>query len=99
MYQPPLKELRFVLHDLIGDGRLSELPGFAEYSTDFADAALEEAGKFAQEVLDPINRVGDSEGAKWTPDGVVMPQAFKDAYKAFVDGGWPTLVPGTATRE
>lgn len=91
MYQPPLKELRFVLHDLIGEGRLSELPGFAEYSTDFADAALEEAGKFAQEVLDPINRVGDTEGARWTPDGVVMPKVFKDAYKAFVDGGWPTL--------
>jgi alkylation response protein AidB-like acyl-CoA dehydrogenase len=91
MYQPPLKELRFVLHELIGDSRLSELPGYAEYSIDFADAALEEAGKFAQEVLDPINRVGDTEGAKWTPDGVVMPQAFKDAYKAFVEGGWPTL--------
>ena len=91
MYQPPLKELRFVLHDLIGDGRLSELPAFAEYSADFADAALEEAGTFAREVLDPINRVGDTEGAKWTPDGVVMPKEFKAAYNAFVEGGWPTL--------
>jgi 3-(methylthio)propanoyl-CoA dehydrogenase len=91
MYNPPLKELRFLLHDLIGDARLSELPGYAEYSTDFADAALEEAGKFAQEILDPINRLGDLKGAQWTPDGVVMPPEFKAAYQAFVDGGWPQL--------
>jgi alkylation response protein AidB-like acyl-CoA dehydrogenase len=96
MYNPPLKELRFVLHDLIGDARLSEHPAYSEYSPDFADAALEEAGRFAREVLDPINRLGDTQGARWTPEGVVMPAEFKAAYKAYVDGGWPTL---TAPQE
>ena len=52
---------------------------------------LEEAAKFAENVLDPINRKGDREGAKWTPDGVVMPADFKEAYAQFVDGGWSQL--------
>ncbi len=91
MYTAPLKDIRFVLHELLGDARLSSLPAFSEYSTDFADAALEEAGRLAQEVLAPINRLGDTVGAKWTPDGVVMPDEFKTAYRAYVEGGWPTL--------
>ncbi|HKE96885.1 MAG TPA: acyl-CoA dehydrogenase [Povalibacter sp.] len=91
MYKAPLKELRFVLHQLVGDGQLAGLNGFADYSSDFADSVLEEAGKFAEEVLAPINRLGDTRGAKWTADGVVMPPEFKDAYAKFIEGGWPLL--------
>jgi alkylation response protein AidB-like acyl-CoA dehydrogenase len=91
MYHAPLKELRFVLHQLIGDARLSELEGLSEYSPEFADSVLEEAAKFAEQVLEPINRAGDLEGARWTKDGVVMPAKFKDAYAQFVAGGWPQL--------
>ncbi|HEY5806424.1 MAG TPA: acyl-CoA dehydrogenase [Povalibacter sp.] len=91
MYKAPLKELRFVMHQLLSDEQLAGLPGLEEYSGDFADSVLEEAGKFAEEVLAPINRAGDIKGAKWTPDGVVMPPEFKDAYAKFVDGGWPLL--------
>jgi 3-(methylthio)propanoyl-CoA dehydrogenase len=91
MYKAPLKELRFVMHQLVRDEQLSGLEAFADYSPDFADSVLEEAGKFAEEVLAPINRAGDRQGAQWTPNGVVMPQEFKDAYAKFVEGGWPML--------
>ncbi|MFL6578034.1 MAG: acyl-CoA dehydrogenase, partial [Povalibacter sp.] len=91
MYKAPLKELRFVMHQVVRDDQLTGLAAFADYSPDFADSVLEEAGKFAEEVLAPINRVGDVKGARWTPDGVVMPQEFKDAYAQFIEGGWPML--------
>ena len=51
MYKAPLKELRFVMHELMDDQQLAGLPGFSEYSTDFADSVLEEAARFAEEVL------------------------------------------------
>ncbi len=91
MYHAPLKEIGFVLHQLIDDEQLSGLPGLTDYSADFADSVLQEAAKFAEQVLDPINTLGDRERAQWTPDGVVMPQAFKDAYRQFVEGGWQQL--------
>ncbi|HEX7416890.1 MAG TPA: acyl-CoA dehydrogenase, partial [Steroidobacteraceae bacterium] len=52
---------------------------------------LDEAGRFAEEVLNPLNQSGDREGARWTADGVLMPAAFKEAYRQFVEGGWPQL--------
>jgi alkylation response protein AidB-like acyl-CoA dehydrogenase len=91
MYHAPLRELRFVLHELLGDERLAGLGGLGDYSADFADSVLDEAGKFAEEVLAPINRIGDSKGAQWTPDGVVMPPEFKSAWAKFVEGGWTQL--------
>ena len=91
MYQAPLKDLRFVLHQLLDVQQLTQLPQFGDYTTDFIDSVLDEAAKFAEGVLDPINRVGDREGAKWTPEGVRMPAAFKDAYRQFVEGGWQQL--------
>jgi len=91
MYQAPLKELRFVLHQLIGDQQLTGLGKLTDYSPDFADSVLEEAGKFAEEVLAPINRLGDTKGARWTPEGVVTQPEFKAAYHKFVDGGWQQL--------
>ena len=91
MYNAPLRELRFVLHELVGDQRLAGLGQLTDYSVDFADAVLEEAGRFAEEVLAPINRLGDTVGARWTAEGVTMPQEFKAAYAQFVDGGWPQL--------
>src|SRR5690606_26030225 len=91
MYQPPLKDIRFTLHELLGDERLARCPKFADYSRDFADSVLEEAGKFAASVLDPLNRVGDQQGARWTPEGVQTPEGFKQAYRQFVEAGWQQL--------
>jgi len=91
MYRAPLRELRFVLHELIGDHTLASIPHFADYSQDLADSVLEQAGKFAEEVLAPINRKGDVTGAQWTPDGVRMPPEFKEAYARFAADGWCQL--------
>ncbi|GFE91621.1 acyl-CoA dehydrogenase [Steroidobacter agaridevorans] len=91
MYKAPLKELRFAIHQLIGDERLVGLSDLPDYSTEFADAVLDEAARFAEGVLDPINRIGDRTGAKWTAEGVRMPAEFKAAYAKFVEGGWTQL--------
>ena len=91
MYKAPLKELRFAIHQLIGDEKLVGLAGLPDYSAEFADAVLEEAGRFAENELDPINRIGDRTGAKWTAEGVRMPAEFKAAYAKFVEGGWTQL--------
>ena len=91
MYRAPLKEIRFVLHQLLRDESLSRLPGLSDYSPEFADSVLEQAASFAEEVLEPINRIGDRVGAKWTPQGVVMPPEFKQAYAKFAEGGWPQM--------
>jgi 3-(methylthio)propanoyl-CoA dehydrogenase len=91
MYRAPLKEIRFVLRHLAGDGQLCGLPGLPGYSADLADGVLEEAARFAEEVLEPVNRTGDRSGARWTPAGVEMSPEFIDAYARFVESGWPQL--------
>jgi len=87
MYRAPIKDLRFVIHELIGEAAIRSCPRFADYSAETADAILDEAARFAEGVLDPIQKSGDLEGAKWTPDGVVTPPGFKQAYEKFVAGG------------
>jgi len=91
MYRAPLKDLRFVLHELIGESGLQACPAHAEYSLDIADAVLEEAGKFAENVLDPLYKSGDRQGARWTPEGVIGAPGFKEAYQQYAEGGWASL--------
>jgi acyl-CoA dehydrogenase len=91
MYRAPLREMRFVLEELLGAQSLAGFPGLAEYSNELAQSVLEEAARFAEEVLEPLNRPGDIEGARWTPEGVVAAPGFRDAYAKYVEGGWPAL--------
>ena len=91
MYRAPLKDVRYALHELTRDDQLYGLPGLEDYSADFADDVLEQAARFAEQVLAPLNASGDREGARWTPAGVTMPPPFKDAYRQFADGGWTRL--------
>ena len=90
-YIAPVKEMRFVMDELAGFKELSQFSGFEEATPDVADAILEEAAKFAAGVLSPLNRVGDVEGAKLTPQGVTTAPGWKEAYKAFCDAGWNGL--------
>lgn len=91
MYRAPLEDLRFVLHELLGDALLSALPAHAEYTPDLADAVLDEAARLAEEVIAPLRESGDREGAHWSPEGVTMPAGFKAAYRKFAEGGWVGL--------
>jgi acyl-CoA dehydrogenase len=88
-YKAPVQDTLFLLTDVFDLNRLSNLPRFAEAPLDTVEAVLSEAGKFAEEVLQPLNLVGDREGCKRNEDGsVTTPNGFKAAYKAFVENGW-----------
>jgi 3-(methylthio)propanoyl-CoA dehydrogenase len=91
MYRAPLRELRFVIEELLGSASLAACPGLADYSDELSASVLDEAARFAQTVLDPLNKPGDSEGARWTAEGVVTAAGFREAYQQFVAGGWPQL--------
>jgi alkylation response protein AidB-like acyl-CoA dehydrogenase len=91
-YKAPLREYRFLLKDVLDIERYSNLPGFADAPIDLVDQVLEEGAKFCEGVLAPLNKVGDEHGCTRHDDGsVTTPPGFKEAYKQFVDGGWPAL--------
>ena len=83
-YIPPITEQRFVLETTAGVGGLG-------VDSDLVDAILEGAGAFALGEFAPLNRIGDTSGAHWTDGTVTMPEGFKAAYKAYVEGGWGSL--------
>ncbi|MCH4152787.1 MAG: acyl-CoA dehydrogenase C-terminal domain-containing protein [Sphingobium sp.] len=92
VYNPPVKDTRFVYEAVVHLDHYSNLPGFESASADLVDAVLEEGGKFAAEVMAPLNQIGDAQGCTRHPDGsVTTPEGFKAAYEQFVAGGWPTL--------
>jgi acyl-CoA dehydrogenase len=91
-YRAPLAEMKFVLTELAGLEAVARLPGLVEATPDVVDAILEEAAKFAAEVLDPLNRPGDKQPAQRLADGSVKTTpGFRDAYWKFVQNGWNGL--------
>jgi len=92
-YHAPLKDMSFVLKHVVGIERIGKLPGCEEVTPDLVDAIFDEAGKFSGNVLSPINRSGDMEGAKWSNGTVTTPKGFKDAYLKYIEGGW-SLIAG-----
>ena len=91
MYRAPVKDIRFVLDELIGTQAVQTCPQFADYSSETADAVLGEAARFAETVLEPLCKSGDREGAHWSATGVTMPEGFRGAYQQFCESGWPAL--------
>jgi len=91
MYRAPVREVRFVLEELLGAQRLAAGAQLRDYSNELAQSVLEEAARFAENVLEPLNRPGDVHGARWTENGVVTAPGFREAYRQFVEGGWPAL--------
>ncbi|WP_395692102.1 acyl-CoA dehydrogenase C-terminal domain-containing protein [Piscinibacter sp.] len=93
-YTPPLRDMRFVLHEVLNVvDELKLLPAHADIDADTINAVLEEGGKFAAEVIAPLNQSGDAEGCtldKATHE-VKAPKGFKEAYAKYVEGGWPAL--------
>ena len=90
-YTAPTAEQRFVLDHVVQLDELAQAERFAALSPDLVDAVLEGAGQFASGEWAPLDRAGDAVGAKWTESGVVMPDGFKAAYAAYVEGGWGTI--------
>ena len=89
MYEAPVKDLNFVIKNLINLEDLTKISDYQHFSDDLVDAILEEAGKIGSEVLDPCNLSGDHEGSKRLDSGEVKtPQGYKEAYESLRDGGW-----------
>ncbi|RIJ24388.1 acyl-CoA dehydrogenase [Henriciella barbarensis] len=91
-YDAPIRDMKFIFHDVLALQNYSNLDGFADATPDIVDQILETSGKFASEVLFPLNSVGDKQGCKRADDATVKtPDGFPDAYKQFVENGWPLL--------
>jgi len=91
VYEAPLRDMRFVLHELFTDDGFGDLPAHAEFTPDLIDAVLEEAARLAHDVLLPLNMSGDEEGCTWENGVVRTPAGFKQAYDQFREGGWCAL--------
>ena len=94
VYNPPLRDMQFVMHEVLKvTDDLKAIPAHADIDADTINAVLEEGGKFASQVIFPLNISGDTEGCKLDQKTheVTTPKGFKEAYKTYVDGGWAAL--------
>ena len=92
-YKAPVRDLTFILSEVLEIDRYTNQPGFQDVSSELAQQILEEAGRFAEEVIAPINNPGDKEGCHWAEGGVVTtPKGWKEAYHQMVEAGWPSLM-------
>ncbi|PID43188.1 MAG: acyl-CoA dehydrogenase [Proteobacteria bacterium] len=91
-YKAPLRDMKFAMNELFDmETHYANLPGAEEATPDMVDAIIGEGAKFCEEVIAPLNQVGDREGCTWSEDGVTTPTGFKEAYQQYVEGGWPSM--------
>ena len=91
VYKAPIENMKFVLHDVLGASRLTELPGYEEANEDLFNQIMAEGAKVCEEVFFPLNQSGDKEGCVLENGVVRTPSGFKEAYKTYTDGGWTAL--------
>ena len=94
-YVAPVKDMLFAMNELAGLQEIVGLPGNEDVSSDLVEAILDEAGKFASEVVDPLNKVGDKQGNKWNNGVVTTADGFKEAYATFCETGWNGMPAST----
>ena len=90
-YKAPLRDMQFVLHEVLNAEQHYQAIGAEDASRDMVDAIMGEAAKFCEEVLAPLNQVGDQQGCQWNDGVVTTPEGFKEAYQQWVENGWPSL--------
>lgn len=90
-YKAPLRDVKFVLQELLSCESLYQQLGYEEATNDMIEAIMSEAAKFTEQVVAPLNQSGDQQGCKWEDGNVTTPDGFKDAYQQYINGGWPTL--------
>jgi len=91
-YEAPLRDMRFVIDEVLqAPSAWARMPAFEALDADTAAEVLNQAGRFAAEVLAPLNGPGDLAGCQWREGEVTTPPGYRDAYRAFVEGGWPAL--------
>jgi alkylation response protein AidB-like acyl-CoA dehydrogenase len=91
-YKAPVRDIQFIINEVLESEKLYQtLPGYEEATADLMNAIVDEAAKFAEEVLSPLYRSGDEQGCEWSEDGVKTPEGFAAAYRQYVENGWPAL--------
>ncbi|WP_428664552.1 acyl-CoA dehydrogenase C-terminal domain-containing protein [Reyranella sp.] len=91
VYKAPVKDIQFVLNEVLDVSSLAKLPGYEDATPDTIQAIVEEAGKLCENVLFPLNRTGDEEGCHYENGVVRTPKGFKEAYDQFREGGWTAV--------
>ena len=90
-YTAPVRDIRFVLHEVLDSRSVAGLPGYEEATPELMDAVIDEAAKLSEEVLFPLNLSGDAEGCAYENGVVRTPKGFKEAYQQLIEGGWTSL--------
>ncbi len=90
-YNAPVRDMKFVMQELLNCEQHYQQLGYEDASIDMVDAIVAEAAKFTEQVIAPINQIGDEQGCTFTDGEVTTPDGFKEAYQQYVEGGWPTL--------
>ncbi len=90
-FKAPIRDFQFLLHEYLNLSQYSAVEGFADSGPEMMTPILEAAGQMCEEVLFPLNQVGDKVGLKYDNGRVIMPDGFKEAYKLYVDSGWPSF--------
>ena len=90
-YTAPIRDMRFVLNELVGMEQIAALPGYGEVTPELVESSLEEAGKFARDELGPLNHAGDKQPPVLADGVVTTGPGFREAYEKFIAGGWNAL--------